>query len=69
MAIFEDGPDLDSKRFPAYIALVQPWPVTLALEFADLLLASAMRANRAVWPKLGFDKSIGGFFIVKTGIG
>ncbi|SPF35502.1 hypothetical protein SBDP1_1350001 [Syntrophobacter sp. SbD1] len=69
MTIFEDGPNLDSERLPAYIALVQAWPVALALQFADLLFAFAVRANGAIRPKLRFNKSVGGFFIVEAGIG
>jgi hypothetical protein len=68
MAILEDSSDLDSKLFPAYIALVKADSVTLPIELADLLFAFAVRANGAIGPKPGFNKSVGGFFIVKTGI-
>jgi hypothetical protein len=69
MAILEDGSDLDGKRLSAYIALVESRPIALALQLAYLLFAFAVGANGAIWPELFFDESVGGFFIVKTGIG
>ena len=69
MAIFEDSSDLDGKRLSAYIALIESRPVALALQLADFIFAFAVRANGSIRPKLRFDESVGGFFIVETGIG
>ena len=67
VAIFKDGPYLDSKRFSAYIALIGADPGTLAVHFADALPASTVGANWTLGPNSGLSKSISSLFIEEMG--
>jgi hypothetical protein len=69
VAILEDSPNLDGKRLPAVRTLVNADPVAFALDLPCLINAPAMRANRTVGPKLGFNKLVGFLFVVEAVIG
>lgn len=66
MAGLEDGPDLDGKGLAARIALVEPDPVGLALEFARPINRAAMRADAPIRPDMRLDVGVSGGFIVEV---
>jgi hypothetical protein len=65
MAAFEDGANLHGERLAAIITLPQADAGGLACQFADPINVSAMRADRAVWPHVRFDKGESGIFVMK----
>jgi hypothetical protein len=62
----ENGSDLDSKRLPALVALIDANAGALALHLANPLNPAAMWAHRAFRPNAGFYPSISGCFILKS---
>ena len=66
MAILENGPDLDGELFPALIALVDADWGALALHLGNALNTAAMRADRTIGPKAGFDPLVGRSFVVES---
>ena len=46
--------------------LAQAYAGRVALQLADAFSLSAMRANRAVWPKAFFNPSVSGFLILQV---
>jgi hypothetical protein len=65
--VLEDRADPDSEGLPAGVAFPQAGAVALAARAADpsLIGVLAMRANRAIRPKLRLDIGEGGILVVK----
>ena len=68
VAVLKDGANADRERLAAGVALAQARAGRLAGQPADALgvRVLAMRADRAVGPKLGFDVLKGGFLVVEA---
>jgi hypothetical protein len=69
VAIFKDGPDLDSKLFSAYIALIEADPGSLTVHFANAFPAPAMRAYRPLRPYPSLNEGVSSFFTLEVGNG
>src|SRR5262249_41095912 len=66
MAGLEDGPNLHSKRLATVVALAHAHASALAGQLADALVATAVRAYRAIRPQARFYEFVGRFFVVKV---
>jgi len=69
MAGLKDSPDLDGKRFPAGIALVNTYAGASPAHFTNTLGSLAARACRAMQPDTSFYKLVGRFFVMKIWFG
>lgn len=67
MAGLENRPDLDRKRLPAGVALVETGAVAFAFECARAVYDATVRAYATIGPKSRLDIGIGGGFVVEMG--
>ena len=65
VAGLEYGADLDSERLAAGVALIDPDPGALALEWPAFVDDAAVRAWPTICPQPRLNEPIGGFFTVK----
>jgi hypothetical protein len=63
VALLEDGPDLDSERLTAGVALVDAYASALASQSAALPDHAAMGTDAAIWPNQRFDIGVSGGLI------
>ena len=56
----EDGPHANGEGFAAGVALVEANASAFTLHSGNALETAAMRANRPMWPKSGFNESESG---------
>lgn len=69
MAGLENGADLDGKGLTAVVALIQANAGRFAAHQLVAIHAATVRAYRAMWPDTGLYELVGGFFVMKMGLG
>jgi hypothetical protein len=65
MTILKDSSHLDSKRFPAHIALIGADTSAFPVHFADSFIGATMRAYRTFGPEQLFNVRVRGLLIMK----
>lgn len=69
MAALENSPHADSEGLAARVAFIEAGAGGLTLQLPDAAGAAAMLADRAIGPKIRFNVSEGGFFVMKMALG